>query len=463
MAAVRLVEVAAPARLPPGPNGPPGGAGPRGSSRTVRWLTALGALALAVSGIAVVDHRNLTRRAAALEHLVAAGTYLADVGPDVTARWRVTTPAAQVLAVADGAVVTVTEIRGSQLVTARALGTGEELWRSTFALRLGSSRCLGPERAGDAPLVVCALRPHPRALGRDDGGTTFHVRHVRSGELLAERSEPGALLGMRLVDGDLLGAWLDGGRLEVRREDAVTGAVRWYLPLDTAAEVASPSAVGASAAGDELVVVTERDAFAVSDAGTLLFATATAPPRQPRRLALRPVGDGLYAVWRARERQPADLIDAVGGVRLAAIGTPRELVSDDGSLGTVVFTRHPDGDLLWDVPHRTKLWKADGEVNEGLVTDGVLVLASDAGLRVVDPRRGVTLWRAPAGTGLVGVAGELVVHEGDALVGREARTGREVWRSAVELEDGTRFATVGGQLFALEPHAVVLLAALGSP
>ncbi|NLF05929.1 MAG: PQQ-like beta-propeller repeat protein [Actinomycetales bacterium] len=429
--------------------------------RAVLWPAVVVGVVLAVGALAVTAQREDARRANAVAHLVAAGTYLADVDADVAVRWRVTSPRAEVLAVADGAVITLTELRGTQLLVARDLGTGAELWRSTFALNLGSSRCLGPEHATDAPLVVCALRARPRVPGVDDAGTALHVRDVRTGELLAERRASGALLGMRLVDGDLLGAWLESGTLQVRREDATAGTPRWELTLETLEPVASASAVGAGVAGGELVVATLRDAFAVTEDGELAFTATTAPPRQPRQLALRPVGEDLYAVWRTREREPADLVDADGGGRLAAIGTPRVLVSDDGSLGTVVLTRHPDGDLLWDVARRAKLWRAHEEVAEALVTDGVLALAGESGVRVVDPRRGVTLWRSTRVTGLVGVAGELVVREGSELVGVEARTGLEVWRASTDLAEGTRFAVVGGHLFALEPRSVTLLAAPG--
>ena len=90
-------------------------------------------------------------------------------------------------------------------------------------------------------------------------------------------------------------------------------------------------------------------------------------------LAVRPVGEGLYAVWRTRVREPAGLIDADGGVLLAAIGTPRDLVADDGSLGTVLLARHPDGELLWDVVRRERLWRARGlEIEAGLVVGGHL-------------------------------------------------------------------------------------------
>jgi len=459
--AVELVEVEPSATSPldpaSDPSRPP-------VARPVAWLMALTLVLVAAGGIAVLDHRTQQRRAAAAEHLLAAGTLLTDVGPGLSARWRVSARETEILAVADGVVVTATEAGGSQLVVGRSLATGGELWRSTFALQLGTSRCLAPERGGQAPVVVCALRAHARVLGVDGGGTALHVRDLRSGELLAERFSPDALMGLRLVDGDLLGAWFRSGELEVRREDAVTGRERWRLALETHEAVRSPSTVGVDDAGGELFVATERDVFAVTEDGSLAFSSSAAPPHQPQRLALRPVGEGFYAVWRTRSGLPADLIDSDGRVRLAAVGTPRELRADDGSLGTVVLTRHPDGDILWDVVRRTKLWVARGPVEAGVVVDGVVVLDTGTGLRTVDPRRGATLWQALDVTRLVGLSGDVIGFvpgidgAGGEIVGFEPHSGREAWRAPTSLGADTRFNAVGGQLFALEPDAVTLLA-----
>jgi len=415
-----------------------------------------------------VDHRAQLRKAAGLERLLAAGTLLDDVGPGLAVRWRAESRETEILAVSEDSVVTVSEVRGSQLVVGRSLATGVERWRSTFALQLGSSRCHGPTDPEGSALVVCALRARSRAIGAPESGTALHVRDLDTGVLLAERFSPDALVDARLVGKDLLGAWWRDGTLEVRREEAVSGHVHWRVQLETLEPIARVSEVAVDDVAGELIVGTERDVFAVTRDGTISSASSVSPPWQPQRLALRPVGDGYYALWRASLGHPADLVEPDGRTLLAAVGTPRRLAADDGSLGTVLFALHPDGDILWDVPGRTKLWVARDEVGAGLVVDGVLVLETETGLRAADPARGSALWRAPRVSRLLGLAGDVVGLEseslagGSAFVGIDPHTGRESWRSPASVPASSRFVVVGGQLFAVGPDGVSLLASPGA-
>lgn len=452
MATVELLEV--PASPPRGPEAP--ARGPRSRRRVPAWLLGVLVLSLLGGAIGSTELRGRAARAEARERLVAAGTFLADVGPGVRVRWRETGPRAEVLAVADGVVVTISESHDAQLLVARSLEMGAELWRSTFALRLGSSRCLAPERSGEAAVLVCALRARPRIPGRDEGGTSLHVRELGSGELLAERRAAEALVGARLVDGDLVGAWFSSGSLEVRREDAVTGERRWSVPLELLEELGSPSAAQAHGVAGQLVVATDREAFAVSEDGSVALERRIAPPRQARRSEVLPLAGGLFVVTGSRERAHSELVDADGRVRLAAIGVPLPLLADDGSLGPVVLADHPDGDLLWQAERREKLWRGSTATEAGIVTGGVLAVESPLGVRVMDPRRRVPLWTDPEAR-LVGVGRQLVTLSGGALVGTEAPTGLEIWREPVELAEGARLVVVGGELFALEPGSIAHL------
>ena len=460
---VELVEVAASTPPPRGPEAP--GRPARGLALTLLVVAVL----LAIGGLvdSVVERRH--REGLAL--LASSGVTLGEVDAQVAPRWRVATPVPELLWVDDDVLVTVAHVRGSQVVVGRDLVTGAERWRATFVSRLGTSRCTGqldltrvrPE--GERQLLVCALRANPRLLGTHEAGTSLHVRSVRTGEVLAERHDDGALAGARLVGTDLLGVWAVDGTLEVRREDALTGSPVWRLPLPTHDPVLASAWVEVDAAGGLLLVGTAREVFAVDPAGTVVFSHAVAPPRQPMRLSVQPVGEDLFAVWQRRGRTwlPADLRAADGGVLIAGVGEPRRLVADDGSLGEVLLTRHPDGDILWDLGTRTKLWLARGEVRGAVVVDGIVVLEGEEGLEAVDPARRAPVWRVAGVEHVVGIArsGELVASLAGAqlvLVGLEPSTGRELWRAATGIDAPVRTAVVDGALFAVEPRAVSLLA-----
>ena len=440
-----------------------------------RWTVVVLLVVIAVLASSIVlDGLAERRHRESLAFLVASGVALADVGPGLGPRWRVEHPQPDEAWIDDGVLVTVAQVRGSQVVQGRDLETGAELWRSTFASRLGTSRCTG--RLGDAgeplggdegdePMLVCALRANPRLLGTDEGGTDLHVRSARTGQVLAERRDDAALAGARIVGPDLLAVWADDGELEVRREDARTGAVRWRLALATHEPVLASVWIEVDAVAGLLLVGTPREVFAVDPAGFVVFSHNVPPPRQPMRLAVRPVGDELFAVWQRRGRAwlPADLRGADGRVVLAGVGSPRAIAADDGSLGELLLTRHPDGDIVWDLGTRTKLWLARGEVRAAVVVGGLVVLETDAGLEGVDPRRRAPLWRTTDAEQVLGITttGEVVATvpgETLILVGIDPATGSELWRAVTRLREPVRATVVDGALLAVQPRALSLLA-----
>ena len=462
-APVELVEVAASTPSPPSRE-------PRPAHR-VRWtVLALLLVAAMLAGGAVFDRVAERRHLESLATLASSGISLADVGPGVRPGWRVETSAPESAWVDDGVLVTVAHARGNQVVTGRDLGTGDELWRATFVSRLGSSRCTGQlaaevADAGTDPLLVCALRATPRLLGADEGGTSLHVRSVRTGELMAERADPAALAGAWLVGPDLLGAWSADGVLEVRREDAVSGEIRWRLELETHEPVLASAWVEVGSAAGLLLVGTPREVFAVDPDGHLVFSHSIAPPRQPMRLALRPVTGDLFAVWQRQGRAwlPADLRASDGSMVLAGVGKPQDITADDGSLGPVLLTRHPDGDIVWDLEHRTKLWRARGDVQRVVVVGGLIVLETESGLDGVVPGRRAAVWRAPDVEQIIGIGrvGEVVASlpgESLTLVGIDPTSGQELWRAATDLRSPVRTVVVGGNLLAIQPRATSLLA-----
>jgi outer membrane protein assembly factor BamB len=101
-----------------------------------------------------------------------------------------------------------------------------------------------------------------------------------------------------------------------------------------------------------------------------------------------------------------------------------------------------------------------------LAVDGVLAISEGDTLMVIDASTGATLWTAPTGVTAAANAvsdGRLIAHvehdqHGAALVARELRSGRVVWREPLPdgpvarlglLTDGTVTVATGTTLVAL--------------
>jgi outer membrane protein assembly factor BamB len=425
----------------------------RDRQRTIALLLATALAAVVVAG----GHS----RAAVAARIAGAVALSVPLTVPLTPVWQAR--AGTVVGPVGGALL-VLDPAGRDLISLDA-ADGRTLWSRPVPVGLGSCSL---DDALAATLVVCT--------GTGTGLSSLVVTlDPSTGAELHRLTWPGAIAVSTIVDGDvvLVGSD-DDGRVVARRWRPDTGTEVWTYRSEP--DVVAPMATRWEL-GTGWVRVTSRSQVAVD------LATGTAvPPDAPGSAAPglgapipgsgAPIEAGPVTARQVSASDGSDevrLTTTVGTVvvpgRLAPVpagdATARDLalVSADGALAGLA----PDGTESWRVTPPT--W-ATGGAFPVLAADGVLVVSEGDTLMVVDARTGATLWTAPTGVTAAASAvsdGRLIAHvehdqRGAALVAREPRSGRLVWREPLPdgpvarlglLTDGTVTVATGATLVAL--------------
>ena len=368
--------------VPGGPEATPQ-AGPSGRpspgarlARLVRrhpWATALLAV-LVGGGYAAVVVREAAAAEARRAELAALEQVALQMRTAPEELWRLDLATARYVAVLEGVILGLTD--DPDEVIAVDAGTGRTRWTATFPGRPVGNEFGQICSTSDAGLYIgCTVET-------SDGSTVLAVVDPADGTVVAERTLPAPPAVVVATGQDLVLVLPVGeGRQEVRREDAVSGEVRWRHdlrgegPVEVDPDIAGLAPQWSVRGG--LLVTTGQLAVAV-ELGTGETLATWPGPSPLFGSALDRLPDGGWVLWlqTASESDRGAVLNADGSTRFALRGHPRQLMVDDRSVPDVVLD--PVEGVLHAVDARTGTdrWTSGGTCGRGQVVlrlDGAIV------------------------------------------------------------------------------------------
>ncbi|WP_454050932.1 outer membrane protein assembly factor BamB family protein [Cellulomonas sp. Marseille-Q8402] len=314
---------------------------------------------------------------------------------------------------------------------------GDQVWSTS----LEDGEATAPDTGMEYPLCVadaepvqvvrCLVLDRSAADAPDDSGTWSPVP-PSAARLVSLDATTGEVRGTR--DVEPMSGWGGAGGVQVLT--SITDGTMRVTAWDTAADRDGPEdpaaaplwrtdvALGDGDAVERLfyppsVTVTPERVLVQGDLGSWSFAADDGRLQAAERQYLSVSRTGRLL---AADGQGAHLVDDTGAVVVELAGTPLYLDVDDGTV--------PGLELIT------------------AVRDGGRVLAA------VDVETGVELWSAPhprwTEASVVLLEGVLYGSDQDALWAVDAATGRELWRTVVDVSgDGTSVMTDGRYAFVL--------------
>lgn len=476
---VVLVEVADlgpdAARAPGAPGGrapggrTPGAPRPRRRPRR-RWRLAAGLAVLLVAGSVISGVRARDRAA----HLAALPGMLAPLDAAPRELWRTQLRGwGDVAAVGGDILLFGPDFDRAPAVELLAGATGRPRWVAPLPeIGIGSEVRCSPLGDPARPVrVVCRLASAPARLV---------VLDARTGRRVADRAMDSDNSSVTSIGDDLVVAEvLSDGRVEVTRQDPVTGTARWTFrsarPLRTPG--VGPSWFDVSVQHG-VIVANGPVAWAFAPDGTVLgewhLPGGDSAVTGGWGLDISVLPDGRFAVGQSGGVGLSDAQYGTVSVSDARDGFPipgpvLQPVVDDGSAPGVLFTRPTSrgGLAALDFATGRLLWEAGSEPwGDALVLDARLVAVAVRRLTALDARSGRLLWSVdvPAGNHAQQVLTDgreilvpmLGTERGAVLVAIDPADGRTRWTTP--LPTGTsRLEPVAGRLLALADRDLVAL------
>lgn len=378
-----------------------------------RWLLGAGALALLLAAVVVVDVIRARDRVA---HLAAVAGLLEPIDASLREMWSQPGGWQHPAVHGPDLMVSIFYDRGDAFrLVANDIVTGEQRWDVALpeVAVAESVACLalGADVNEVSTHIVCHFAV-PAAPGAElpaygpRSATRLVVLDAQTGETVGDRSlEYGSGTVETLGSDILVTTVLADGRVQVTREDPLTGRDRWTVhseqPLPGAGSVPGPQ---------EPETKTEHGVIALSN---------------PTVMALSEDGEVL-GQWPAQGAQPAALpveLTVLADGRFV-VGNPQ--VQGDVPYGTVSASDARDG------------FPIDGPLLELAVDDGsasdLLLTTSEGGNEIValDARTGEPRWTAAATprSGALLLDHRLITTAGSDLVALDTRTGTRLWTAA---------------------------------
>ncbi|WP_225753298.1 PQQ-binding-like beta-propeller repeat protein [Actinotalea sp. Marseille-Q4924] len=457
-------------------NGRPGGGPGTTSQARRRWLTAAGlGLLLAVAVLADgIQDRGRAARLASLEGV------LEPLDGSLREVW--TQPGGWQHPAVHGPDLMVSLFpRGDAFrLVANDLVTGQQRWDVALpdVHTFGAVSCLalGPEVAaptGPSTHVACRL------AATASSATRLLVLDAHTGETVGERDLDDPFGTVTALGADVaLATVADDRRMEVRREDALTGRVRWTtvsehpLPGSVSRRLLHPPALKVE---HGVVVVTGPTAIALSPTGELLGEW----PAEELESAAGPVevtvlADGRFVAGSTRADPDVPYGSVSGSDRrdgFAVDGPPLYLAVDDGSAPGTLLTAPGTGEIVaLDARTGETRWTAAATPLSGAVLlDHRLITTDGSDLIALDVSTGERLWTAAGGVradhdltvdGLL-TDGDVVIVptadiRGPMLTAVDVVDGELRWTAAGP-RDVVAYFEIGRRLIALQPELMTRL------
>ncbi|KSW29682.1 PQQ-binding-like beta-propeller repeat protein [Cellulomonas sp. B6] len=423
------------------------------------WLAATVVVVVAAAGIATVRADRAAQERA--ERIAGVPGMVRPLERTPTVLWRAPAAGAGSVVAAGGAIVLLSAGDGTWTARAHDPVTGQERWQRPLVAVPGPGfeslvvTCVPGAAATD--VLLCAWT-EPDVLYGDGEVTAPAARPTRvvavdplDGTVVGEWDAPGPTVGVLRVDDDLLVASAQPDRrVQVVRRAGTSGETLWSWTSTDALVDPTGVRVPPRLLGDESVITMAGIAPTVLDPRT--GDVIRSGPRGRQMLA-RGLPDGGYVLW--VWTVGAQLRDADGTVRGTVPTMPSPVVTD-GSL---------DRQLLVDTGNQveavaaadgTQLWRLTTAQEPVAMVDGVVVLARDATVEVVDGGDGRALWQQRGASELVsppvtdGLHAISAAPRGGAveLAARGLRDGVLAWEVSLpaDVED---VVAVGGRLVAL--------------
>jgi len=304
-------------------------------------------------------------------------------------------------------------------ITAIDPDTGVERWTARFpeGSAAGSIWCvrLADTEDGPAAQLACQVTNgqavdivEAAGTATGSGVAQLVVLDAGSGARVAQRELGRADLSMAPLGRDLiLAEVLADGQARVRREDAVTGAVRWTFQRDWPEGTPGndPPWISAYAQNGKILVSGILTCVLALDGQLLGTWQLTGGPRSAEGgwwLDVTVLPDGRYAVGESGGARGDDRYGTVSTTDARdGFAIPGPVVTpsiDDGSAPGLLLTMPVRGSGLVAQDSRTgrTLWRSDTESHgQVLVLDGRLITLGSGDLYALDPADGTELWRVP--------------------------------------------------------------------
>ncbi len=422
-----------------------------------RWLLPAGALALCLATVVVVDGVRDRDRVA---HLAAVPGLLEPIDSSLREVWS--QPGGWFYPAVHGPdlMVSLFDDRGTPFrLVANDIVTGEQRWDvplpGVAVFEAVECRALGIDAHEVSTQIACRLDV-PAAPGAEvpaygpRSEERLVVLDAKTGETVAERSLDHGYGTVEALGSDLLVTnVLADGRVQVAREDPLTGRVRWTVvseqPLPGAGSGAGPRAPETTTEHG-VIVVSGPMAMALSAAGEILgewSAESVEPTTRPVELTV--LADGRFVVGTPKVQ--ADVPYGMVAASDAGDGFPidgplLELAVDDGSASDLLLTTSAGGDEILALDTRTgePRWSAAATPRGGaLLLDHRLIATAGSDLVALDTRTGKLLWTAANGS----QTDDDLLTDGHIVLVPGTDNGESIL-TAVDLTDGRVRWTTGG-------------------
>ncbi|UCN16063.1 PQQ-like beta-propeller repeat protein [Cellulomonas iranensis] len=455
----------------PGDEGPDDGSTAGDGSPSWRrwwpWVVGVAVLAVSSAGVATVQADALARERA--DRIARVPGMVRPVEQAPAVRWRAPAEGPAPAVAAGGALILLSVADGTWTARAHDPATGDVRWELPLVEQPGAGfeSLVVTCAAGDAQqdVLLCAWA-EPDVLYGGAEVTTPYAPPTRvvavdpsDGAVLGEWEAAGPTLGVTRVDDDLVVAVArPDRRVTVERRAGTSGEVRWSWTSPESLVDPTGVRVPPRLVADRRVVTMAGIAPTVLDArsGDVIRSGG-----RGRQMLARGLPDGGYVLW--VWTVGAELRAADGTVRGEVPALPVRLVTD-GSL---------DGWLLVDTGNQVEAvaaqdgaprWRLTTPAEPVAAVDGVVVLARDATVLVVDGGDGRELWERrepremlsdPVTDGLHAI---VAVPGRDAtdLVARGLHDGVLAWDVALPA-DVEQVVAVGGRLVALTAAEALVL------